>query len=84
MIFDANMRYLSKGTKFTARVFNIGREDRLAKLGVKWNDLIVCEMVDETHDEPRVKLIINKKEMVVKSDYLHLDRTWLILERVTN
>lgn len=46
-MFDANMRYLPKGTKFFAKVYSVDEESHLYDKGLRNNDLVYCEMLSE-------------------------------------
>jgi hypothetical protein len=82
MVFDANMRYLHAGAKFTARVFAISPESRLAKYGFKLHDSIECEMLTESIHDCKINVVVGDTVVEFKEDYIIDNRTWLILENV--
>lgn len=63
-MFDANMRHLPKGMMFFAKIESIKLDCELFNLGARRNDIIKCEMLDECHDDPRVRFFISSKEHV--------------------
>lgn len=80
MVFDANLRWLHAGAKFTARVFAIDAKSQLAKLGIKWGDILECEMISEEITDCRIKILIDGKMLEFKENYVIDNNTWLVLE----
>jgi hypothetical protein len=82
MVFDANLRWLHAGAKFTARVFAIDAKSQLVKFGIKLHDILECEMITEEVTDCRIKILINGKMIEFKENYIIDNNTWLILEDV--
>ena len=64
-MFDANMRHLSKGHHFIAKVGGLKQKSPLYKVGVKTGDLLLCTMLEDDHDNPRVMLHFPDQEDLV-------------------
>lgn len=66
-MFDANMRHLPKGHHFLADVWGVQEGTILYRQGVRKHSYILCTMLDESSDNPRVKVHLNDREVVVDS-----------------
>jgi hypothetical protein len=64
-MFDANARYIRKGVKFFACGY-VDDKSELRKLGLESGQPVLCKMMDNTTDKPRVSIKINGKVQVVK------------------
>lgn len=67
-MFDANARYIPKGMKFFVSVWS-AKEDN--ELGIKTDDVILCTMLDEENENPRVALHLKTGDVVLthREDY---------------
>lgn len=64
-MFDANMRYLPKCHKFLADVWDVKPDTILAKHGVVKHSYILCTMMDDCNDNPRVTVHLKSGDVVV-------------------
>lgn len=73
VMFDANMCWLKKGEMFFAEVHCI--DDN--RYNIRAGDAILCEMLDDCHDDPRIKIMLvgNESVTVRQGD---LDGAWLV------
>ena len=76
-MFDANMRYLPKGLKFFAKVWGVSQS--LKDLGVKVDDILMCHMLNDGHDNPCVDITIKGRIISLDSDTDFYDN-WLVYE----
>jgi len=67
-MFDANMRYLSKGCTFFADVNICVEGTPLYKAGVREGGVVYCEMLDESEKNPRVKFFVEGTDVVVTDE----------------
>ncbi len=51
-MFDPNMRYLPKGTKFFAGVWGCSEDTELSGYDVKIGDLLLCSMESDCNEDP--------------------------------
>ena len=56
-MFDANMRHLPKGAEFFAEVYAC--DEVLAGHGLRNNDVILCEMLEDDVENPLIKFLLN-------------------------
>ena len=66
-MFDANMRYLPKGHHFIADVWGLKEDTILAKAGIKKHSYILCTMMDESEENPRITVHLESGNIVVDS-----------------
>lgn len=78
-MFDANMRYLKAGTKFFAKVHYLDEESALHSYGIKANDLIICQMMDDDHTAPSIIIHLEEEVDAYFRDSLTED-SWIVYE----
>ena len=66
-MFDANMRHLPKGHRFLADVWGLKEDTILFKSGVRRHSYILCTMMDESEENPRVTVHLESGDIVVDS-----------------
>ena len=66
-MFDANMRCLPKGHRFLADVWGVKENTILHNNGVKKHSYILCTMLDDCEDNPRVTVHLKGKDVIVDS-----------------
>lgn len=66
-MFDANMRYLPKGHQFLADVWGVKEGTILHQHGVRKHSYILCTMMDDSEDNPRVTVHLDSQDVVVDS-----------------
>lgn len=77
-MFDANLKYIPKGRRVFVEVLGLGESSKLAELGVKVNDLVLCTMLDDSHEACSIRIILPKgKSLKIRSDEDFYD-LWLI------
>lgn len=81
-MFDANMRHLRKGKTFFCKVHYI-ESGVLYDAGVRNNDIILCEMLDNCHNNPRVKFTINDVDIICNAEDDWEDK-WIVYEGNTD
>ena len=82
MMFDANMRYLDKGRTFFAKVHYCSN-CRLYDLGIRGGDILLCEMMTQSEDNPEVKITLDTVDVVVESNEEYAE-SWLVYEGRTD
>jgi hypothetical protein len=78
-MFDANMRYISKGKRFFCKLHSLTKDSPLAPFGARRGSVILCEMLDQTAKCPRVKFIFPDGEVIMKPVYRNI-HTWAVYE----
>lgn len=66
-MFDANMRCLPKGHKFLADVWGVKEGTILQQHGVEKHTYIMCTMLDECSDNPKVTVHLPRGDVIVDS-----------------
>ena len=66
-MFDANMRNLPKGHHFIADVWGLKRDTVLAKAGIRKHSYILCTMMDDSEENPRITVHLEVGDIVVDS-----------------
>lgn len=64
-MFDANLRHLKKGSKYFAKVHSC-HKGSLFDAGVKYGDILQCEMLSDSHQNPLVKIKVSKGYIKVR------------------
>lgn len=65
-MFDANMRHLPKGEEFFAEVWAC--HESLQSRGLKSNDVILCEMLEDDVANPLIKFLFNNEWTYLRAD----------------
>lgn len=66
-MFDANMRYLPKGHKFIADVWGVKEGTVLHQSGVRKHSYILCTMMEDSEENPRVTVHLDEMDVIVDS-----------------
>ena len=67
MMFDRTILSLKKGTKFKASVNYCNLGSFLYRQGLRDNQVVKCEMLDDTDTEPDVLISIDGSEVIMNS-----------------
>tara|TARA_Y100000310_G_scaffold30979_1_gene29400 strand:- start:7409 stop:7774 length:366 start_codon:yes stop_codon:yes gene_type:complete len=77
-MFDANARYLPLGRLFFGEVHNLSEESLLYTYGLRYGDVILCEMLSKEHDNPTVKFYFKNHTIAMLGDELKWNHGWIV------